>query len=222
MEPAVKEKPTFLTLPVEIRLMIYEELVLGPKILVDPASKTLFILDYGRWPMSFDCATASSVRNNFTVLRTCKQVNHQAAPVVYGQNIFMFVSPSYFKNFLSCIGPENVQSLRMLDLTFHFDKASEWIRCLQENSADLKLRIIRIVSLPGCRLVRGTMEEGMKTVRALAEIKAREFYIFGYYEMEWLEYLRKALKKRAFLFMNPKFPLCTLEFYYLKLEGLED
>lgn len=89
-----KTKANFLSLPIELRLCIYDHLLVY-ELPIKPALGC-----YG-------CPSLS-------VLRTCKQINAEASPILYSQNTFKFHQPIFALSRLLSIGAGNAKHLHTL------------------------------------------------------------------------------------------------------------
>ncbi|KAK1594031.1 uncharacterized protein LY79DRAFT_513207, partial [Colletotrichum navitas] len=89
----------FLSLPYELRLDIYELLLLAPDpIVVSNRRRQLYVrveppehqIAYLRAPRPRPRVVTLACRNpHVEILRTCKQINHEATPVLYRKNRFI-------------------------------------------------------------------------------------------------------------------------------------
>ncbi|KAK2059610.1 hypothetical protein LY76DRAFT_463161, partial [Colletotrichum caudatum] len=90
---------TFLNLPYELRLDIYELLLLAPDpIVVSNRRRQLYVkveppehqVAYLRAPRPRPRVVTLTYRNpHVEILRTCRQINHEATPVLYRKNKFI-------------------------------------------------------------------------------------------------------------------------------------
>lgn len=84
---------TFLTIPPEIRQIIYTNLLLSK----NPIKDAHNLLGNNR---SIELAHYNPILDiNATVLRTCKAVYKEALPILYGQNTFFFSDPDHILDF---------------------------------------------------------------------------------------------------------------------------
>lgn len=160
---------TFLTLPLELRLQIYGHAFTPTK------------HEYSRKRDSGDRATVS-------LLRTCKQVHNEAAPVLYsGMTFHLYVCPKAL-DFLRSIGPINKTYIKSLHIFFtNAPKIAIWKELVHALRHDVKgLRQLRVVwddTIYGAgkdpRYVRG-----LATIRGLEALS-----IEGFYAKRWPEYL---------------------------------
>ena len=88
---------SFLSLPPRARNRIYELLLVRDK---------QFII--GKYTPSF--------RVDPTILRTCKQINNEAVPILYSQNTFMIDHPDRALTWFTQIGKSNLSHLNNLRL----------------------------------------------------------------------------------------------------------
>lgn len=176
-----------LSLPVEIRLLIYE-------LLLTNAEKTI-VFD----PMP-DMKLGSIAP---AVLQTCKQIHFEARPVLYSENKFSVNSPKHMLQVIEQIGPANLRYIEQwqfnvpwygeLDLWVHLldalvDEAGR-IRTLGI-SWDAKFRM---TALPGPATQAKGLGDSLLFVRTLAAIQGVEKLILqGYYAKHWPSYLQEA------------------------------
>jgi hypothetical protein len=111
-------------LPAELRNNIYERVL--------RMNKALQIERYGNLKPT-NCSTA---RDAFALLRTCKQLHNEMAPLGYSLNTFSFTSfPTCIENFLAKIGNRNKLSLRCVRLSLRLTSARKWLTCQEKQLA---------------------------------------------------------------------------------------
>ena len=109
-------KASFLKLPVEIRLLIYDLLLIAG------------VLDLGynyRWTIGPGGIWWEGLLRPYMgvgpyaevgILRTCRQIYHEASPILYSKNNFEFGDPEKALRFIEQIGPVNLKLIKKLDL----------------------------------------------------------------------------------------------------------
>jgi hypothetical protein len=105
---------TLLTLPVEIRLQIYNLLLVGYVYYEDRRKCEQLVGDGSqdkRWLITFYPLVQQKV------LQTCKQIYREANSILYSRNIFYFFTPKYAVRFIKQIGPENLKLVKTLKVT---------------------------------------------------------------------------------------------------------
>ncbi|MCJ1346058.1 hypothetical protein MMC31_004269 [Peltigera leucophlebia] len=163
---------TFLTLPVELRLQVYGHAFVPTE------------HDYSRrW--------ASRNRATVSLLRTCKQVHSEAAPVLYsGMTFHLHVGPRAL-DFLHSIGPINKTYIKSLHIFFsNAPQIAVWIKLVHALNHEVKgLRQLRVV----WETVYGAGKDP-RFVCSLATICGLEaLSIEGFYAKRWPEYLEKKM-----------------------------
>ncbi|KAI0389585.1 hypothetical protein F5Y17DRAFT_448480 [Xylariaceae sp. FL0594] len=108
-------KSLLLDLPTEIRLEIYD---------------LLLVSRFNRWDNS-SWATGNTYQKPIllssiqapqyrtmepAILRTCKQIYHEAIPILYSRNVFSINSPGLLLQLMARIGPTNTRLIRSLDI----------------------------------------------------------------------------------------------------------
>ena len=111
----------FFRLPLEIRLEIYKLLLVSR---ISPGDNQAL-----RWgfhkklrdcnPIShqFHCRPLSPYNVHPAILATCRCINQEATPYLYGSNTFLFSTVHAVRRWLHDIGPSNAETLK--DLTTH-------------------------------------------------------------------------------------------------------
>lgn len=88
---------SFLSLPAELRIKVYKYALISP-------SSTYEITDQDRSSHRKPIVTA--------LLKTCKTIAYEAAPILYGRNRFKASNSTLFAQWLEAIGPVNIQFLK--------------------------------------------------------------------------------------------------------------
>jgi hypothetical protein len=206
MAEATTARSSFLTLPTELRLPVYEA----------------YLINRTEWSYCKTCVrTLVPVRSNKTqpasqapnthlepaILRTCKQIYLEAGPILYS-NTFHAEEARDMIYFLKRIGGVNVTYVRSLHLRVSARaELNLWVQLLQTLAKDATgLRHVDI----GWEVDAGNyvfqdqgahgrgLGENLDFVRALARIQSiEELFIDGYYAKSWPAYLERELGARV-------------------------
>jgi hypothetical protein len=106
---------SLLTLPAELRILIYEHLLIG------------------RVQLSAPNPTPNHPTLAPAILSTCTQIRHEAISILYSANIFAFSSPDSLFDLLWQIGPLNVALLKSLHIwvpTKARSNLASWLKLL--------------------------------------------------------------------------------------------
>lgn len=98
--PLQKSQATFLILPLELRLQIYEYIFLC-KEQINPYKNRKHRAERSLPP---------------SILRTCKQIHQEASPILYSQNIFSISFPPQIFKWLTEIGRANIKLLNTVHI----------------------------------------------------------------------------------------------------------
>jgi hypothetical protein len=98
-----KQKSLLLGLPVEIRLAIYDLLLVSRFNRSDNPSSAVRNTDQKM--IRLERINAPNYRMEPAVLQTCKQIYHEAVPILYSQNVFRFYHADTMLQFMVEIGP---------------------------------------------------------------------------------------------------------------------
>ncbi|KAK2763831.1 hypothetical protein FQN54_009449 [Arachnomyces sp. PD_36] len=183
---------TFLSLPVEIRNMIYGYALVTEWYLL--ASFT---------PQAWHISSPF-VQGNTSIapclLSTCKQIHLEAASFLYNGNTFEMNHPKNGFKWLLSIGHRNahmVERLSLRALSGRFDRDDMgWYTLLNHLACHATgLRYLRInFEFEGA--IGDGVGDDIRFVQLLARIKGlEEMVISGYYRREWPGYLEKKVKK---------------------------
>ncbi|KAK7422957.1 hypothetical protein QQX98_001247 [Neonectria punicea] len=195
-DPSAEKTVSFFTLPVEVRLEIYN-LLLVSRFRPD---------DYNRWSQEAGVQKPISpfMLKNLGphILRTCKRINGEANPILYSHNEFRITGPGETLRFLAQIAPRNVKLLRMLQISvpcYVYGDSGTWVALLDALATDATgLRAVHVEWTAECEFsweyARGSEERGLGDnldfVRALAQIRGLEkMAIRGCYAKRWPAYL---------------------------------
>lgn len=198
---------TFLTLPVEIRLQIYDLLLVSR---FDRTQNPSWAVgNTYQKVVSVDMVQAPQYRTMEPgVLRTCKQVYHEANTILYSQNIFAFNEPEKMIRFVGQVGLVNVKLVKRLHLWVPWmAELAPWLQLLHFLAEEATgLRSIGLGWDAICdfswHLERGAKERGLGDnldfVRTLGNIQRLEnLVIEGYYAKNWPAYLERRMGMRV-------------------------
>lgn len=190
-----KQKLTLLALPAEIRIQIYDYVLVGR---VDRESN---------WPLVVGKTCQKKGRLDWirtrqdramepAILRTCRQVYHEAIPVLHTQNVFSISKPESMLALMAQIRPVHIKLLRTLEI---------WIPWTAEDLPWVTLLHTLAVKATGLRFIelgwgaeyeypweprKKGLGDNMLVVHALATIKQLEkLKITGYFAKHWPAYL---------------------------------
>jgi hypothetical protein len=200
-------KATFLTLPVEIRLRIYDLLLVSrfnrmqnPSWAVGNTDQKLVLLNMIQAPQYRTMEPG--------ILRTCKQIYHEANPILYSQNVFAISEPEQMFQFIVQVGLVNFKLVKTLHIWVPWmAKLAPWLQLLYILAEEASgLRSIKLGWGANCdlrwHLERGAKERGLGDsldfVRALGKIQGLEkLVIEGYYAKNWPVYLEGRIGVRV-------------------------
>ena len=186
--PLQKSRATFLLLPLELRLQIYEYMYL---------CKKPIMLDKNR-----QHRTERSLP--LSVLRTCKQIHQEASTILYSQNIFSLTWPAQICKWLTQIGRANIKLLKTIHILAHpkWNEEEEyfarttgcWYKVLDFLAREATgLRHIEIC-WSAWFIAGGDYGKDLRFVRELAKIQGlQSMVIDGLYGKHWPRYLTKQM-----------------------------
>ena len=197
--PAVNEarghnNVSLLTLPVEIRLQIYNLLLVTRfSRIQDPflACQTVVRLHMNR--------TLQSRTMEPGILQTCKQIYHEANSILYSQNVFSITEPEEMFQFIAQIGPINIKLVKSLDIWVPENaELFPWLRLLDILAEEANgLRFVKLGWGANSRMLGGGawmrgLGDNLHFVRALGKIRGLEkLAIQGFYAKHWPAYLEE-------------------------------
>ncbi|KAL4906258.1 hypothetical protein BDW74DRAFT_177275 [Aspergillus multicolor] len=178
-------KPSLLTIPPELRLPIYEILLISrnPKGDISPLN------------LDVDLPMLKNRYLHTAILYTCNQIYNEANPILYGANAFhtMTVTP------ITLIGLSNFQMIHDLDIWVKSDFSLDSLLGLLSDLC-IEAKALRKFSIifEASEFSPGSAARGLggnlDVVRALAKIKQLDkLLISGYYAKPWPAYLRKEM-----------------------------
>lgn len=197
-DPATDEsqKPfAFLSLPTEIRLEIYDLLLICR---FDRRTLSDIGGDTSQKELIPSCVQGLKP----AILQTCKQVYEEAIPILYSRNVFRFNMPAVISSFLTKIGATNIKLLKFMHIFVRLDaEILPWLEILDTLSEKgTGLRCINLgwgsqyyfFSLGETKTEKRGLGDNLLFVRALAKFTQLEkLHIFGFYAKHWPSYLRE-------------------------------
>lgn len=151
------------------------------------------------------------VHMGIAILRTCKQVYHEARPVLYSKNLFVGTRAEHLLNLRRICGRENFSMIRWVRVSVSHilrdrkDECVELFNILANEPADLRDLTVFWAS-PGMgylqprpdrrRTVDRTRGSGkdVEIARAMASIRSvTKLTLAGYYAQNWPEYFRASM-----------------------------
>lgn len=199
-----KQKCLLLDLPVEIRLKIYDLLLVSrfnrwdnPSWSVGNTHQKLIILDFiqARQYRTMEPA----------VLQACKQIYLEAVPILYSRNVFRFNHPDLMLRLMAQIGHTNMKLIQSLDIYVppNADKGS-WLhllRILPEATPGLKSVVVRWwgegVDKPWERSLGKDILAFAQALTGLSKVGVEKLRIEGYYAKPWPAYFRDKFGARV-------------------------
>lgn len=204
LTPEANKNYTFMTLPVEMRLEIYDLLLVSRiksnllffRLPVGRRSKKIIFIDYHQDPNQRTMEPA--------ILQTCKQVYHEAVPILYTRNVFGISRPENAMHYMTQIGPDNTKLIRTLHAYVSWwADALPWVALLNTQAKDAAgLRFVELSWGSESELpFRGNMLHNIRGLgdnvlfaRALASFKQLEkLRVRGFYAKNWPSYFEKEL-----------------------------
>lgn len=185
-------KVTFLILPVEIRLRIYDERLVSRFDRTQNPSWAVGNTDQKQ--VSLHMIQAPQYRTMIPdILQTCKQIYQEANSILYSQNLFAISEPEQMLRLIMRIGLVNFKLIKTLHI---------WVPWMAELSPWLQFLDILAEEAIGLRCIehawgadldamwRGGLGDNLDFVRALGKIQTLEkLVIKGYYAKNWPAYL---------------------------------
>ena len=188
--PLQKSRTTFLLLPLELRLQIYEYIFLCKKQIILYKTRKHWI-EHPIPP---------------SILRTCKQIHQEASPILYSKNIFSISYPERISKWLLEIGRANIKLLKTIHIwvdppliaagaaRYNAKETAFWYKVL-----DLLAREatgLRHIEIHWCISIIqvGGYGKDLRFVRELAKIQGLEsMVVSGHYGVHWPRYLTKKM-----------------------------
>ncbi|KAL4937778.1 hypothetical protein BDV06DRAFT_202233 [Aspergillus oleicola] len=198
-----ERKLTLLGLPAEIRVQIYDLLLVSrfnreenPSWAVGHTYQKLVLLHMIQAPQYRTMEPA--------ILRTCRQIYHESVSILYSRNVFSISAPEQMLAFMAQIGSGNINFVRSLEIWVPWrTEVSPWIILL--NALSEKATGLRTIKLGWdaeyefpWKLEIGANERGLGDnvhfARSLAQIKYLEkLEITGFYAQHWPSFFQKEM-----------------------------
>lgn len=191
----------FLDLPTEIRLQIYDLLLVSR---FDPAeNRSLAVGETSRKTcrklVLLQSYRTRSRRNKTiepAILQTHRQIHHEAIQILYSQNVFNVIVPEELSRFMAEIGSTNFGFINSLDFWVSSPIGiSSWVTMFDIVSEKATgLRFVKLGWGANCALGARGWGDSVLFVRALARIQGLdELHIKGYYAKNWPSYLKEKM-----------------------------
>ncbi|KAJ8112759.1 hypothetical protein OPT61_g4950 [Boeremia exigua] len=230
----IKEEKTtgLLALPLEIRLRIYEQLLVSrlnhdrtkkPSSAVGRTNQKQILLHSIKDPQNRTMEPA--------LLRTCKQVYKEANPMLYSHNVFSISEPQQMTGLIRQIRFHNLSLIKSLHIWVpHMATPLPWIQLLQ-TLADNAHGLRRIELAWGAVLDEGGsgsrgLGSDLDFVRALGQLRGlKELVISGFYARNWPTYLSETLGVQVKAMCGHGFEVNdsgSQELSYLENESVEE
>ena len=193
----------FLDIPAEIRLRVYDILLVSRWERMSGPSSELDWIDGNRYhirPISYMSSLMPYWVIDPSILRTCRRVYREAISVLYSRNVFNLATPWQAFRFMQQIGPANTALLTSLNISVAKSaELSSWLALL----GMLSVRATRLLSLEvefhgscsgdaGRGGTRTGLGDNVDFVHVLASLqRLQRISIVGYYGKHWPSYLRE-------------------------------
>lgn len=191
---AVRSRLSFLDLPAELRLCIYEEALVRR---IDTPFAATSSWDRRKYILLHFIGTAVKINIPIGLLRTCKQLHAEAAPIIYSQNIFSANEPHDVLRFLDQIGVANASYVSRMHLWVSYLSPLEtWLQTLEMLRVMAEgLRHLEIgFSMADVRRTEEYRGHGgnVRFLHALTQLSGLETIVIeGEYAKHWPSYLRQ-------------------------------
>jgi hypothetical protein len=201
--PKTKQKSLLLELPIEIRLKIYDLLLVSrfnrwdnPSWSVGNTHQKLILLGFIKDRKYRTMEPA--------VLQLCKQIYLEAVPILYSRNVFRFQHPDLMFRLMLQIRRTNMRLIRSLEIYVPSgaDKDS-WLnlfRVLPEATTGLKSVVVRWWGEGVERTWERSLGKDIAFAQALAglsKVGVEKLRIEGYYAKPWPAYFRDQFGARV-------------------------
>ena len=187
--PQQKSQATFLLLPLELRLHIYEDIFL---------CKSQIMPYLNHKPRAEHSIPPS-------ILRTCKQIHREASPILYSKNTFSIKYPQRTFKWLLKIGGANIKLLNTINIRVDpmVNAVDNYIYRVKATASWYKVLDLLAREATGLRHVEinwdalfqvGELGKNLRFVRKLAKIQGlQSMVVDGFYGMHWPRYLTKKM-----------------------------
>jgi len=195
-------KASLLTLPVEIRLRIYDLLLVSrfdreqnPRVAVGNTNQKKILL--GSKVLQFRVYRTMEP----AIVQTCQQIYHEANPILYSQNVFLITEPGKMFGLIEQIGLVNLKLIKTLDIWVSWSAELSLLVQLFDTLAEEAsgLRCIQVSWGLGIEPPKGgCLGENLDLVRALGKIQGLETLVMtGYFAKNWPAYLEERMGVRV-------------------------
>lgn len=196
----INNEVSFLTIPVEIRLQIYDELLVSrfdrtqnPSWAVGNTDQKLVSLHMIQAPQYRTMEPG--------ILQTCKQIYHEANSILYSQNVFAISEPEQMFRLIVQMGFVNFKLIKTLHIWVpYMAEISPWLQLLSILAEEASgLRCIKLAWGADVERMGGRgLGDNLEFVRALGKIQRLEkLVIEGYYAKNWPAYLEERMGVRV-------------------------
>ncbi|KAI0479372.1 hypothetical protein GGR56DRAFT_374731 [Xylariaceae sp. FL0804] len=203
-----KQKCRLLELPVEIRLEIYDLLLVSRVNREGNPSwpqPWCFIGNTYQKKIILDGPEVGGHRTvNPAVLQACRQIYLEAVPILYSQNVFNFNQPEFMLGFINQIGHTNMKLIRSLDMYVLRPLCRQnWLHLfhvLSENATGLKSLVVRWWGSGDRPLDQSYSGRNIAFAQALSMLSqtgVEKLRIEGYYAKPWPAYFRDKFGARV-------------------------
>ena len=157
---SAEEVVSLLSIPVEIRNMIYRNL------LVDSDKISFYFVNY----------RSADPRLHTSILTTCKQVSFEATRIFYAGNVFLFWATACMSEWLDTIAPENARAIQNAEISEAYEATNtDALRKVFERCTGLRRLQFDWTSMwggpPPEYYVGGLFQSAKRVVRDHAKLK---------------------------------------------------
>lgn len=191
-----KQKSLLLDLPVEIRLKIYDLLLVSRFNRLDHPSGSVGNTNQKLVMLGFIQARQYRTMEP-AILQTCKQIYLEAVPILYSRNVFRFNQPDLMLRLIAQIGYTNTKLIQSLDIYVppNADKGS-WLNLLgilPEATTGIKSVVVRWWGEGVDKTWERSLGKDIAFAQALAglsKLGVEKLRIEGHYAKPWPAYFR--------------------------------
>lgn len=190
-----RKRQPFLSLPFNIRLQIYKYALIDKQPIQPWLRRT---------------KENSTTTLAAPLLRTCRQIYHEAAPVLYAGNEFTIFYPKMIIDWLQKTGPHNVKRLEYLRLVVPAkygscdgleDKSQSkrlWLGLLEKlANKEMGLRFLKVYFDHDSWFYPGAGKD-VRFVERLARFRGVQIIMDGYFQRGWPDYVENGTEKPVF------------------------
>ncbi|KAF2493713.1 hypothetical protein BU16DRAFT_52692 [Lophium mytilinum] len=195
-----RDRATLMTLPVELRLQIYNHLLISrfdrsehPSWAVGATTRKLVSLDMPQAPQYRTMEPS--------ILQTCKQIYREANPVLYSQNVFKISEPEQMFQLSAQIGPVNLKLMKRLKIIVPWTaELVPWLQLLDMLAMQASgLRHVELAwgaenEYPWAHDRKRGLGDSLDFLRALGNVQGlKKLVIKGCYAKNWPVYLKERM-----------------------------